>query len=32
VLQKHFEVTSLKGFGIENSPEVVMASGAAIHF
>lgn len=32
VLHKHFEVSSLKGFGIENSPEVVMASGAAIHY
>jgi DNA mismatch repair protein MutS len=31
-LEKQFEVKSLKGFGIENSPEIVMAAGAAIHY
>jgi len=31
-IQKQFEVSTLKGFGIENSPEIIMASGAALHY
>ncbi|MCB9256747.1 MAG: DNA mismatch repair protein MutS [Chitinophagales bacterium] len=32
MIQKQFEVNSLKGFGIENSPEITIASGAALHY
>ncbi|MCB0510543.1 MAG: DNA mismatch repair protein MutS, partial [Bacteroidetes bacterium] len=32
MIQKQFEVNSLKGFGIENSPEITLASGAALHY
>jgi len=31
-IQKQFEVKSLKGFGIENSPEIILASGAALNY
>lgn len=31
-IQKQFEVKSLKGFGIENSPEITLAAGAALHY
>ena len=31
-IEKHFEVKSLKGFGIEQSPEIILASGAALHY
>lgn len=31
-LEKHFQVNSLKGYGIEKNPEIIMASGAAIHY
>ncbi len=32
VLLKHFETSSLKGFGIDQMPEVIIAAGAAIHY
>lgn len=31
-IEKHFEVKSLKGFGIDKSPEIILASGAALHY
>ena len=31
-LLKHFEVTSLKGFGIDRMPLAVMAAGVALHY
>lgn len=31
-IEKHFEVNSLKGFGIHKSPEIVIAAGAALHY
>jgi DNA mismatch repair protein MutS len=31
-LLKHFGTLSLKGFGIENMPEAVIAAGAALHY
>jgi DNA mismatch repair protein MutS len=31
-LLKQFEIASLKGFGIEQSPEIILASGAALHY
>ena len=31
-IEKHFEVNSLKGFGIHKSPEIIMAAGAALHY
>ena len=31
-LNRHFETTSLKGFGIEDWPEAIIAAGAAIHY
>lgn len=31
-LQKHFEVTSMKGFGIERMGLAVMAAGVALHY
>ncbi len=32
VLLKHFETTSLKGFGIENLESGIIAAGAALHY
>jgi len=32
VLQKHFQVTNLKGFGIDHLSEGIVASGAALHY
>lgn len=32
VLQKHFGVNSLKGFGVENMPLGIIASGAIFHY
>ena len=31
-LTKHFKTTSMKGFGIENLREAIIASGAALHY
>jgi len=31
-LMKHFEVKSLKGYGIEHSDEIILAAGACIHY
>lgn len=31
-IEKHFEVNSLKGFGIHKSPEIIIAAGAALHY
>tara|TARA_B110000037_G_scaffold218799_1_gene282524 strand:- start:3710 stop:6328 length:2619 start_codon:yes stop_codon:yes gene_type:complete len=31
-LCKHFEVKTLKGYGIENSPEVILSAGAILHY
>lgn len=31
-IEKHFEVKSLKGFGIDKSPEIILASGAALNY
>lgn len=31
-LLKHFQTHSLKGFGIENMPEAIIAAGAVIHY
>lgn len=31
-IQKQFEVNTLKGFGIENSEEIILASGAALQY
>jgi len=31
-LQRHFETTSLKGFGVERMPLAVIASGAVLHY
>ena len=32
VLQKHFQVSNLKGFGIDHLSEGIVASGAALHY
>ena len=32
ILLKHFEVNSLKGFGIENLNSAIIAAGAALHY
>ncbi|MEZ4928646.1 MAG: hypothetical protein R2777_01345 [Chitinophagales bacterium] len=32
IIQKQFEINTLKGFGIENSPEIILASGAALQY
>ena len=32
ILLKHFEVNSLKGFGIENLDSAIIAAGAALHY
>ena len=32
LLQKHFQVTSFKGFGIENMTNGIIAAGAALHY
>lgn len=32
LLLKHFGTVSLKGFGIESTPEAVIAAGAALHY
>jgi DNA mismatch repair protein MutS len=32
LLTKHFQTNSLKGFGIENLPQGVIAAGAALHY
>lgn len=32
IIQKQFEVSTLKGFGIESSPEIILASGAALQY
>jgi DNA mismatch repair protein MutS len=31
-LTRHFETTSLKGYGVQNMPLAVIASGAALHY
>jgi DNA mismatch repair protein MutS len=32
ILLKHFQTTSLKGFGVENMDQAVIAAGAALHY
>ena len=32
VLTRHFKTTSLKGFGVEDFPEGIIAAGAALHY
>ena len=32
ILLKHFETTSLKGFGVENLDYGIIAAGAALHY
>lgn len=32
IIQKQFEVSTLKGFGIESSTEIILASGAALQY
>jgi len=32
LLLKHFQTTSLKGFGVENMEQAVIAAGAALHY
>lgn len=32
LLTKHFQTTSLKGFGVENLPNGIIAAGAALHY
>ncbi len=32
LLTKHFETSSLKGFGVDNHPNGILAAGAALHY
>ena len=32
LLTKHFQTTSLKGFGVDNLPQGIIAAGAALHY